>query len=459
MTRATDGPMNLVLIHQPWSVIEPPVNGADSVALLTDEIARRLAARGHRTITYSRLGRGQKRLSHFQAVEYRRASVSIDRWIKLIMQEPDRRGWRDPTRPFFSSVWCYRQFIGQVLTDLSRLAQQQPLDVVHIHNFSQFVPLIRRVLPDVCIVLQMHCEWLNQLDATMIQQRLEHADLVLGVSNFLAEKVRRRFPKLAQRCRHVYNGVAIERFARPATDRPAKPHSKRILYVGRLSPEKGVHVLLDAFAIVIRQHPDCHLELIGPESVVPYEMIIPFSDDPLLLSLADYYRPGAYGQLLRQKLAALPPGSVTFCSQGMDHTDLVQRYQAAELFVAPSIWQEPFGMPLVEAMAASLPVIATGRGAFPEIVQEGQTGLLVHPANPEVLAEAILRLLNDPVRCRELGRAGFERAAANFTWDHVADALIRHYQAIRQARREHSAGLSHDVSPGNRSLAEVDQNA
>ncbi|WP_428939004.1 glycosyltransferase family 4 protein [Fontivita pretiosa] len=459
MNRITDGPMNLALIHQPWSVIEPPVNGADSVALLTDEIARRLAARGHRTITYSRLGRGQKRLSHFQAVEYRRASVSIDRWIKLIMQELDRRGWRDPTRPFFSSAWCYRQFIGQVLRDLSRQARQQPLDVVHIHNFSQFVPLIRRVLPDACIVLQMHCEWLNQLDATMIQQRLEQADLVLGVSDFLAEKIRRRFPSLAHRCRHVYNGVAIERFATANTDRPRNQSSGRILYVGRLSPEKGIHVLLDAFAIVVRHHRDCHLELIGPESVVPYEMIIPFSDDPLLLSLAEYYRPGAYGQLLRQKLAALPDGSVTFRNQGMDHTDLVQRYHAADVFVAPSIWQEPFGMPLVEAMAAGLPVIATRRGAFPEIVQDEQTGLLVPPADAQALAEAILRLLDDPPRRRQLGRAGFQRAAANFTWDHVADALIQHYRNIRQARGRSSAGLSHDSAVGRTSLTPADQNA
>jgi glycosyltransferase involved in cell wall biosynthesis len=143
----------------------------------------------------------------------------------------------------------------------------------------------------------------------------------------------------------------------------------------------------------------------------------------------------------------------------MDHTDLVQRYHAADVFVAPSIWQEPFGMPLVEAMAAGLPVIATRRGAFPEIVQDDQTGLLVPPADAQALAEAILRLLDDPPRRRQLGRAGFQRAAANFTWDHVADALIQHYRNIRQARGRSSAGLSHDSAVGRTSLTPADQNA
>ncbi len=420
----TDRKLKIAFVHQPWSVIQPPVNGADSVALLTDETARRLA-RSCTTITYCRLGKHQSRADEYDGVEYRRASVSIDRWIKLGMQHLDRLGVRNHLRPFFSSTLCYRQFIGQVIDDLAR----QDCDIVHVHNFSQFVPLIRAKLPKIKIVLQMHCEWLSQLDPKMIEERIARSDLVLGVSDFLAEKVRRRFPHLAERCRHVYNGADIARFARPNNPRPTTSNP-RILYVGRLSPEKGIHTLLDAFKLVLSRHPNAHLELIGPEQVVPYEMIIPFCDDSKLLSIASYYRPGVYGQLLREKIAQLPAGSISFFNKGMEHTQLVPHYHAATVFASPSIWEEPFGMPLVEAMASSTPVVATRGGAFPEIVEDGVSGLLVDRGDPQKLADAIMELCGNDDRRRSMTDAGLARVSSMFTWERIAESLLEEYERI-----------------------------
>jgi glycosyltransferase involved in cell wall biosynthesis len=118
----------------------------------------------------------------------------------------------------------------------------------------------------------MECQWLEQLDAAVIEKRINAADLVLGCSNFIAEGVRRRFPSLAQRCSHIYNGADIAVLARPAG---VQPTPKQILFAGRLAPEKGVHILLDAFRIVLAQQPDAHLELIGPEKIIPLEVILP----------------------------------------------------------------------------------------------------------------------------------------------------------------------------------------
>ncbi|HEY7088364.1 MAG TPA: glycosyltransferase family 4 protein [Tepidisphaeraceae bacterium] len=424
-------PLKVAFIHQPWSIIEPPVNNADSVALLTDELSRQLASQGCQVVCYCRQGSGQPQVDYRQGVEYRRASVSLDRWVKLGMQQLDRRRVRHPSRPFFSSALCYRQFIGQVISDL----EHRPCDIVHIQNFSQFAPLIRAALPDVKIVLQMHCEWLNQLDPSMIDQRLRRCDLVLGVSDFLAAKMRARFPHLADRFRHVYNGAHLSRFApssRSAVLSPSERHP-RILYVGRLSPEKGVHTLLEAFAKVVARHPEALLRLVGPEQVVPYEMIIPFCDDRHVRSLAPLFRPGAYGALLRDLILKLPPGSVEFCHNGAAQDELPPHYHAASVFVAPSIWDEPFGMPVVEAMASGTAVIGTCSGALPEIIDDGHSGLLVERDNPQSLADAILGLIEDPARRDALAQAGQIRAARMFTWERIGQNLLNEYARVLEA--------------------------
>src|SRR6201997_5165805 len=132
-----------------------------------------------------------------------------------------------------SALW-YRQFIGEVLADPSL----QDCDIVHIMNISQFVPLVRARLPKSRIVLHMHCQWLEQLDAAVIERPINAADLVLGVSDFIAAGVRQRFPSLAHRCSYIYHGAYIALFARP---HGVHPEPKQLLYVGRLAPKKGVH--------------------------------------------------------------------------------------------------------------------------------------------------------------------------------------------------------------------------
>ena len=297
-------------------------------------------------------------------------------------------------------------------------------------NIPQFIPIIRARLPKTRIVLHMHSQWLEQLDAARIERRINAADLVLGVSNFIAAGVQRRFPSFAHRCRHVYNGVDIELFARPPDVRP-KP--KQILYVGRLAPEKGVHILLDAFRIVLAHHPDAHLELIGPERVYPREAIFPTCNDPHVLALEPYFRPGAYAELLRTKIAEFPSGTISFLNEGVKFVELVPHYHCASIFAFPSVCEESFGMPLVEAMASATPIVAARAGAFPEIVEDGCSGLLVERSNARALADGILQLLSDPDRRDAMAQAAFERASTMFSWDCVTADLLREYERLFDA--------------------------
>lgn len=439
----------IAFIFMPVNEIRPPVSAtgvAVSGDLILDEIARRLA-RSHDVIAYCARGEGQPEVEQFDGVEYRRASISLDRWLLAhphkIMRLLDFVCRRNVPQPLISSALWYRQFIGEILADLSR----RPCDIVHIMNISQFVPLVRARLPKTRIVLHMECQWLEQLDAAVIERRINAADLVLGCSDFIAAGVRRRFPRLAQRCSHIYNGADITLFARPPG---VQPKPKQLLFVGRLAPEKGVHILLDAFRIVLARHPDARLELIGPERVLSREVLLPVCDDPHVLEMEPYFRSDTYGELLRAKIAQLPSGSVSFLNKGMIFNELVPHYHSASIFAFPSVWEEPFGMPLVEAMASATPVVATRGGAFPEIVEHGRSGLLVERSDPQALADAILQLLSSPDQRDAMAQAAFERASSIFSWDRIVEDLLHEYERLfvkLRSRNSDPSSLDNRIEP------------
>jgi glycosyltransferase involved in cell wall biosynthesis len=421
--------LRIAIIFMPINEIRPPVSlnslGA-SGDLVMDEIARQLA-RSHNVIAYCARGEGQQEVEQFDGVEYRRLSTSVDRrflsYHRKIMRLIDFFCGRNALQPIVNSALWYRQFIGKVLADPSL----RDCDIVHIMNISQFVPLIRAWLPKTRIVLHMHCQWLEQLDAAVIERRINAADLVLGVSNFIAAGVRRRFPSLAQRCSHVYNGADMGLFARPPS---VRPQPKQLLYIGRLAPEKGVHILLDAFHIVLAEHPDAHLKLIGPELVVSREALFPNCADPHVLELEPYFQPGAYAELLRAKVSEFPPGSISFLNKGVKFIELAPHYHSASIFAFPSVCEESFGMPLVEAMASGTPVVATRGGAFPEIVEDGRSGLLVERSDAQALADGILQLLSNPDQRDAMAQAAFERALTMFSWDRIAEDLLEKYELL-----------------------------
>ena len=420
--------LKIAIIFMPINEIRPPVSlnsVASSGDLVMDEISRQLA-RSHDVIAYCARGKGQQKVEQFDGVEYRRISTWLDhRFLhrQKIRRLIDTAGRRNGPQPLFNSVLWYRHFIGEVIADLS----MQDCDIIHIMNISQFVPLVRARLPATRIVLHMHSQWLEQLDAAMIERRINAADLVVGVSDFIAAGVRRRFPSLAQRCSHVYNGADIALFA---TRRGVGAKPKQLLFAGRLAPEKGVHILLDAFRIVLAQHPDAHLELIGPEKVFPREALFPACDDPHVLELESYFRPGAYAELLRAKISEFPSGSISFLNEGIKFVDLVPHYQAASIFVFPSVCEEACPLPPIEAMASGVPVVATRDGPLPEIVEHGRSGLLVERSNVPALADAILQLLSNPAQRDAMAQAAFQRASTKFSWDRIAEDLLAHYERI-----------------------------
>lgn len=172
---------------------------------------------------------------------------------------------------------------------------------------------------------------------------------------------------------------------------PHEPHT--IFCAARLTPEKGIHLLLEA----IKDLPQARLIVAGagPECI-------------RLETMA-----GQYGLLNR----------VTFTGW-LDPAAVASYIDRAGIVVVPSVWPEPFGLVGIEAMAHARPVVAFGVGGIREWLSHEKTGLLVPPADVDALRASLLRLLNDPDRASQMGRDGRAAAEARFTASTYLKALL-----------------------------------
>jgi glycosyltransferase involved in cell wall biosynthesis len=418
--------MRVALINQPWSVC-PPDDSADSIALVNFELLRRLG-RTCEARSYGRMIKGRPAIEKIDGVEYRRVPPArIDRYTRGL-RLLDKWRLMPRRKPFHQSALYHRGYATAVARDLS----QSPCDIVHVHNFAQCARTIRKHNPSARIVLHMHCDWLTQLDKALVQRCLESVDLVLGVSRMITDHARQRFPTAKIEFRTLYNGVDFDRFA--GAQPPAQP-GRRILFVGRLSPEKGPHVLIQGFVRVAADFPDVTLDLIGPDNVLSRDFVDPGREDARLEQLASFFQiKDSYRAHLRELVPGGLSGRVRFLGS-LPHDKLPGHYAGASMLVVPSVFDEPFGLPLAEAMAAGIPCLATAAGAFPEIVEDGVTGLLTQPADVGALAGALAELLSQPERARQMGLAGRQRAASLFSWDKNAETLADCYRGILGGKR------------------------
>lgn len=238
---------------------------------------------------------------------------------------------------------------------------------------------------------------------------VEAADRVIAVSSAMREDVFRHFTVNPRRVVAVHNGIDPDRYRRTerhdALDRRGirPPY---ILFVGRISEQKGLVHLLEATR-----------DLAAGVQVV--------------LCAASPDTPDIEARF-RRAIAEHP--RALWVHERVPVDDLIQLYSHAALFVCPSIY-EPFGLINLEAMACETPVVASAVGGIPEVVADGDTGLLVPPAQADDLARAIRWLLEHPSDALAMGRAGRQRVEDHFSWDQVALRTERIYaEAIADFR-------------------------
>jgi glycosyltransferase involved in cell wall biosynthesis len=198
----------------------------------------------------------------------------------------------------------------------------------------------------------------------------------------------------------IPNGLDVQAFA----PRVARAHLRRIVIVADLRDRKGHDVLIDAMPTVIAGRPDAELLIVG--------------DGPLR---------GALEQRAQQR-------DITASARFLGHRDDVPAILAdADVFALPS-YSEAFPNAVLEAMAAGLPLIVTGVGGIPELVEHAHSGLLVPPGSPDALAAALLQLLNDPAEAAALGAAARRAVESRFSFDRMVEEFEALYLRLLDAR-------------------------
>ncbi len=191
---------------------------------------------------------------------------------------------------------------------------------------------------------------------------------------------------------------------------PASGNGEFVAYVGGMNVEKGVETLIGAARLL----PQCEFVFVG--------------EGPM-----------------RAHWSATSPENCTFVGS-LDHSGVDDIYRNARFTVVPSLWWEPFGLVVIEAMSHSRAVVAAESGALSTLISHDQDGLLFPPGDSHALAEAILSLWNDPARARTMGVRGRNKASRLFSEEVFADRLIDFYRKAIGASDESEIDISADAS-------------
>jgi phosphatidylinositol alpha-mannosyltransferase len=285
---------------------------------------------------------------------------------------------------------------------LRRLVEVFEPAVVHVHEpFAPSTSMLATFASTAPVVATFHAyaerSRLMELARPVLRTVFRRIAAPLAVSEAAAAYLSRAVPAEVE---IVPNGVDVSRFADPGSPPEGLPDGRRLLWVHRLDPQKGFPVALRAFARLAGELEDVHLVVVGDGR--------------------DRDAVGLLPEAVRRRVVML--GAVA-------HEDLPRYHAAAHAFVASATGQESFGIALVEAMAAGLPVVATDIPGYREVVRDGVEGLLVPPNDPNGLAGALRRVLTDRELAAGLSAAGRERAAA-YAWDVVAPRVEAVYRRV-----------------------------
>lgn len=280
------------------------------------------------------------------------------------------------------------------LLQLIRMIVQKKIDVVNVHYPSGmfvYFALCRKLLP-IKLVTSVHGADIfpkgrarERYDAAL-KFLLKSSDLIVANSQAYRRDVLTLFPALEQRTITIHNGVDLHELNEPLAQDYQKNGQRYLLSVANHNEKKGLDVLIHSFSAIAARNPELELWLVGDGHLRP-------KLEELARSLALQDRVKFLGRRAHAEVATLLHG--------------------CELFVHPAI-AEPFGIVVAEALACRKPVIATNTGGISEIIEDGTSGILVEPANPDSLALAISKLLADPQLAENLAEQGYLSVTRNF---------------------------------------------
>lgn len=311
----------------------------------------------------------------------------------IVEADPEVRARWYPIRSWVHGDWM-RIFPDSVrlrlrhLADSWKLYVRRPADAVVIHaletynlyGFWNWLLRLRTVIVDNSDDARMSPN--NWLSRRFHLRALERTALFLPWSSFVADQILESYPQAADRMRVLHPGLPLERWSMRTP--PAAHERFRILFVGGKPAPKGLPTLLDALDVALGQHCDLH--------VVTQSLFLEASLRARLERRSDV-----------ELFLDLTPGS----------PELVEQYEICDAFVLPTE-RDMSPWVVLEAMATGLPVVVSGIGGIPDMVQNGTTGLLIEPGDVAAVVEAVERLRTSPELVRDLAKHGREHVECQF---------------------------------------------
>ena len=296
--------------------------------------------------------------------------------------------------------------------------QTQPSpDVIDVSNsmLISLVPALKEAIGcPVCCTLQGENVFLDQLlepyrlrALTLMREHAKSVDRFIAVSDYYAAYMSQYLHIPGALVDVVPLGIHVDGFSAVDTN-PNAPFT--IGYLGRIAPEKGVHLLCEAYHRLRIQGEleDCRLELagyLGPEHRAYIDGIIRQIDEWKLSDEISYH-----GVL--------------------DFDEKVAFLSSLDIFAVPATYDDPKGLALVEAMASGVPVVATKRGTYVELIERTGGGILTPPDELESFMGALVRLRTDETVRREIAIRGLTAVRANYTADAMAKRALDVYQSL-----------------------------
>lgn len=246
----------------------------------------------------------------------------------------------------------------------------------------------------------------------LLKERCAEVDLFIAPSRYFGELMARRLSLPPERVRVVYNGINLDgieiRNPKPGNRTPSAPV---LGFFARMCKEKGLDTLVEAYIHLKNRNTVPRLKLHIGGSCGP-------ADEPFVKEL-------------RRRLAAAGYiGEVGFFPN-LSRAEKLDFLGALSVFSVPASYGEAFGLYVIEAMAASVPVVQPRAAAFPEIIAATGGGLLCEPGNPKSLADGIERLLMDPQQARALGEAGRNAVFEKFNAEAMARETLQLLESLK----------------------------
>jgi spore coat protein SA len=380
----------------------PPVQGG-AVEHWVDEASVRMAGARRVTVVSRPAGDAARPGVNYIGIPW----TPVEQFFHRIKE---RVTWRHPLRYVakIQNVYSYGRRVAAAVA---------PFDVVYLHNEPNILLFLKR-RPGQKIVLHMHNDHLSmKLFRWFYRRALAKADVVLCVSDYIRRQAVAQFPEHAARFQVLFNSTDPEVF-QPYPAAAAQldglltldPALRYLLYVGRLNPVKGVHVLIDAFAEIYRRHPDVRLIITG----------------------SSFFGGAARTDYERQlEELAKPINHAIIFTGFLPHEKLRYLYAAVDMIVLPSVWQDPCPLVVLESMASGTLLVSSAVGGIPEVMEDRINGLLVPPNDPAALADAVCGALDAPAASAAMAAAARAKIVRGYTWQRLVDELTATFDGLK----------------------------